>query len=1057
MLALSFPISFERPEWLWLMAAIPVIAVISVRSLAGLDRWRRVLAVVMRSLVIVTLAIALAEIQYVKRNDHVAVMFVLDRSKSIPDDRRQAAQNYVKEVSVKANQDDRVGVIGFDGQTGVDLINSRGGASVYAFGTALEPDRTDIAAALRMAMASFPEGFARRIVLVTDGNENLGNVNEEIEIAAANKIAIDVVPIEYQLRNEILFDRIVVPPHANKDTKIPLRLLLKSRENTKVQLTLFDNDRKIDLKDAVLPLTGGMQPNPFTIPIEVQGGGVHRFQAQVTPLVAGDDTIPENNRATAFTFVVDQGKVLLVSLPQAIEGAVRQDVDQALADALGRERIEVEIARDVKDLDLLKLQEYAAVILANTSAGEFTDDQHKALASYVRDFGGGLIMTGGDESFGAGGWIGKPLEEVSPVSFEIKQKQVMPRGGLAIIMHSCEIPRGNYWGEQVALKSLETISSLDYFGVVCYSYRVNGYNWDVPLAPALDKPGIKRKISNMQIGDMPDFAQTMTMAVDGLMSKKDAAQRHIIIISDGDPTPPSASTIDYMKKNAITCSTVGIGYGVHVMESNLRQIAKDTGGRFYDVKDPNKLPQIFMKEAKVVRKPLIDDAHPFKPRLVFDFAQITQGISDSELPPLNGLVLTEAKPDCIMPMIRRGQDGNDPVLAHWNYEMGKMAVFTSGWWPKWGKDWSNWPKYGKFWAQLIRWAMRQEESADFDVMARIDGNRGHISIEALNKDATYLNFLKFAGRLTSPSMDTKTLAVTQTGPGRYEAAFDVNEHGNYLINMTYRDDKGMHQIRTGVSMPYSPEFREMGTNLSLLNRVVDRTGGRMLIMDPVRDKVFDRKLPPAISRQPVWRWIVTWLLLPLFLLDVAGRRLASNLAMSIYVEVALLVVFCAVLYTAHAPRLGYVGALVLAEVIGWTIRYNYLVPTIQFFTASVTALARVGQRSTASLSQLKDVSGKVREGLDAKVAEKREQRTIELEPKPMASAKARFDVGDKAAAKPAADLSQTLGQAAAKADEPGYAEPKRKPGAKDAGDMTSRLLKAKRRAKEDMDERTKDK
>ncbi|MBP7937693.1 MAG: VWA domain-containing protein [Phycisphaerae bacterium] len=1056
MLALSIPISFERPEWLWLMAAIPVITAISVRSLAGLDRWRRILAVVMRSLVIIALAIALAEIQYVKRNDHVAVMFVLDRSKSIPDDRREAAQNYVKELSAKAHPDDRIGVIGFDGQTGVDLINSRGGAAIFGFGTALEPDRTDIAGALRMAMASFPEGFSRRVVLVTDGNENLGSLNEEIEVAAANKVAVDVIPIEYQLRNEVLFDRIVVPPHANKDTKIPLRLLLKSREDTKVQLTLYDNDRKIELKDTVLPLVGGMQPNPFTIPIEVQGGGVHRFQAQVTPIMASDDTIPENNRATAFTFVVDQGKVLIVSLPQSIEGQVRRDTDDVLVEALGRERIEVEVANDVKDLDLLKLQEYAAVVLANTSAGEFTDDQHKALASYVRDFGGGLIMTGGDESFGAGGWIGKPLEEISPVSFEIKQKQVMPRGGLAIIMHSCEIPRGNYWGEQVALKSLETISSLDYFGVVCYSYRMNGYNWDVPLAPALDKPLIKKKITSMQIGDMPDFAQTMTMAVDGLMSKKDASQRHVIIISDGDPTPPSASTIDYMKKHQITCSTVGIGYGVHVQEANLRQIARDTGGRFYDVKDPTKLPQIFMKEAKVVRKPLIDD-RVFSPRLVFDFAQITQGINDRDLPRLGGLVLTEPKPDCIMPIVRRSQDGNDPVLAHWNYEMGKMAVFTSGWWPKWGTDWSNWAKYGKFWAQLLRWAMRQEESADFDVMARIDGNKGHISIEALNKDATYLNFLRFSGRLTTPSMEAKTLAVTQTGPGRYEATFDVDEHGNYLINLTYRDDKGMHQIRTGVSMPYSPEFREMGTNLSLLNRVVERTGGRMLLMDPLRDKVFDRHLPPAISRQPVWRWIVTWLLLPLFLLDVATRRLASNLAMSIYVEVAVFVVFCAVLYTANAPRFGYVGALVLAEVIGWAIRYNYLVPTIQFFTASVTALARIGQRSTASLSQLKDVSGKVREGLDARVAEKREQRTIELEPTPVASAKTRYDVGDKAAAKPAADLSQTLGKAAAKAGEPGYTEPRRKPGTKDAGDLTSRLLRAKRRAKEDMDGRAKDK
>ena len=179
-----------------------------------------------------------------------------------------------------------------------------------------------------------------------------------------------------------------------------------------------------------------------------------------------------------------------------------------------------------------------------------------------------------------------------------------------------------------------------------------------------------------------------------------------------------------------------------------------------------RLPQIFIKEAKVVRRPLIDDRE-FQPRLAFGFAQTTQGISPNELPALGGLVLTEAKPDCIMPIVRHGKDGDDPVLAHWNFEMGKMVAFTSGWWPKWGADWVAWDKFGKFWAQVLRWAMRQEASGDFDVMTRLDGNKGHVVVEALNKDASYLNFLTITGRLLTPSLDQKKLYLTQTGPGRY--------------------------------------------------------------------------------------------------------------------------------------------------------------------------------------------------------------------------------------------------------------------------------------------------
>ncbi len=1053
MLGWAWPISFDRPEWLWLLVTIPVIAVISVRSLSGLEKSRRIAAVVLRSLVIAAVAAALARIEFVKRNDHVAVMFVLDRSRSIPDPLRESAQNYIRRVAKLADRDDRIGVIGFDGQADVDVINSAGGLDVLGFGMATEPDRTNVAAGLRMAMASFPEGYTRRIVLITDGNENTGNLTQEVEVAVANHVGVDVVPLQYQHDSEVLFDRISVPAHATRDTKIPLRVILKSRKPTKVKLSLVHNDVEIPLADPVLSLTGGMQPNPFTIPVELQGGGVHRFDARLTPLSPADDAVVENNQATAFTFVSDQGRVLILAPAGAAD-------DQQLLDALRREKVEVEMAGvDQVNVDLLELQKYSAVVLANVSADTFNDEQHKALASYVRDFGGGLVMTGGNEGFGAGGWIGRPLEEVSPVSFEIKQKKVIPRGALAIIMHSCEIPRGNYWGEQVAIATVDTISSLDYLGVICYSYKYGGANWDVPLAPAFDKAAIKNKIKQMQIGDMPDFGSTMTLAVNALMAKKDAAQRHMIIISDGDPSPPGSNIIATMNANGITCSTVGIGYGVHVMEQTLRDIAGRTNGRFYGVKNPNRLPQIFIKEAKVVRRPLIDDRE-FQPRLAFSFAQTTQGIAPDELPPLGGLVLTEAKPDCVMPIIRHGKDGDDPVLAHWNYEMGKMVAFTSGWWPKWGADWVAWDKFGKFWAQVLRWAMRQEASADFDVMTRLDGNKGRVVVEALNKDASYLNFLTIAGRLVTPTMDLKKIYLTQTGPGRYEGEFDVTDHGNYLINLQYRapDDRS-GTIRTGLALPYSPEFRELGTNLSTLSRVVDRSGGKMFgAMNPETDDFFRRDLPPVVSRQPVWRWVVTWLLLPLFLLDVAGRRLASIVAMSVYVEIVVLVVACAALYTAHVSLISAIPlSLILAEIVGWSIRYRSIVPTIQFFTSGVSALARVGQRSTASLEQLKDVREKVREGIESKRAAAEETETIPLEP--AADRRRRFDVGDEAAAKPAKDLADALGGAAARTqdleDRPGEG---RKPGQVrpgEAGDLASRLRKAKQRAQDEMDKREK--
>ncbi len=372
MLAWSGPISFDRPEWLWLLVTIPVIAAISVRSLGGLEKSRRIVAVVLRSLVIVALALALARVEYVKRSDRVAVMFVLDHSRSVPDKLREAAQGYVRKVAKRADRDDRIGVVGFDGQANVDVINSAGGLDVLGFGMATEPDRTNVAAGLRMAMASFPEGYTRRIVLMTDGNENTGSMADEIEVAVANHIGVDVVPLQYQHAAEILFDRVVVPAHATKDTRIPLRLIVKSRRQTKAKLSLYHNDVEIPLSDPILNLAGGMQPNPFTIPIELQGdsGGVHRFDARLTPLAPGDDSIVENNQATGFTFVSDQGRVLILTPSDSSD-------DERLYESLQREKVEVDVRSvDQVNVDLLELQKYSAVVLANISADAFTTEQH---------------------------------------------------------------------------------------------------------------------------------------------------------------------------------------------------------------------------------------------------------------------------------------------------------------------------------------------------------------------------------------------------------------------------------------------------------------------------------------------------------------------------------------------------------------------------------------------------------------------------------------------------------------------------------------------------------
>lgn len=1055
----DFSISFENPWLLLWLLLIPALVFLSVRSLTGLERGRRILAIATRAIVTLLIVCCLAGIQYVRSNRDLTVIFAIDRSKSIPDDPDGGLQvrqeNYIRQVAKQMRKDDRLGIIAFDGDAYVEQRPMRGGMHLSTLPPTGMRDRTDISKAIRLAMAVFPRETAKRVVLMTDGNENVGNLLEEVAAASGAGVAIDVLPTFYAHRQEVLFDRMSAPPVAHLEEQIRPRMVLEAKKPTRGRIQFEHNGRLVDLDpdsdEFGVPVTLKAGKNVFWAKVLLTEGGPHRFQARFIPDNDADDAILQNNTATAFTFVHTKAKALLLTDDPT--------EDEILHRELLRNKVDVDMRTlDQVSVDPMSLMKYHTVILSNLPANRFTDEQQKSLATYMKDLGNGLIMTGGPESFGAGGWIGSPVEEVMPVTFEIKHRRVIPRGALVLIMHSCEMARANYWGERVAIKALDTISSRDYIGVLAFVWS-SGVNWEVPLQLATNKSAIAAKIKKVQIGDMPDFATTMNLALQALQGT-DAAQKHIIIISDGDPQPPQTTTLAAMKQAKITCSTVGIGYGAHVMEPTMRMIARQTGGTFYPCRNPRKLPQIFAKEAKVVRRPLISE-EPFKPRLVYGLSEAIAGVKEDEIPLLGGIVLTSPKPLVEMPLARVSVDGKDPLLAHWRYGLGKSAAFTSGYWKHWGTQWTEWEKFGKLWAQIVRWSMRPEQSPNIDVFTRLEGEQGRIVVDALDKDASFLNFLRVRAIAVSPDQEAQPLPFVQTGPGRYEAEFDVKQMGQYIAHLNFvgKDGKDEGRVLAGLSVPYSPEYRQLVTNEALIEQIRETTGGRILEMNPEKDDVFSHDLPPAVSKQAVWEWVVAWLILPLFLLDVAGRRLASSIGISVVVEVLLAVTLLFGMGLAYMTWWGALGVLILCELVGWSIRWRTIRPTIDFLIHPVVVLGRAGERSKAALERLKATRERVRDQMtsDQEAGDVPGRRPVE----PVSGTgeavdrQRRFDVGDARGGQPAGDLEEAVGGASVelrKEQERAAAEKKEQAAeTEDKDSMTSRLLDARKRAREKLD------
>ncbi len=882
---------FEHPGYLALLAVLPLIVVLSFRSLAGLGPVRRWLAISIRCVVITLMIFALAGAQRAKTTNKLATVFLLDRSASMPQVMQQAAFDFIKIATTGLRPDDQVGVLAFDGVSTVEQL-PMGALGIERITDPVTPERTDLAGAARLALALFPSDAAKRVVLLSDGNENAGAVLAEAERFKAAGIPIDIVPIDYERTNEVLIERLKTPQFADLDQEINLQVVLRATQPATGRVLIYHGEELIDL-DADSPeagfpvaLKGG--PERIVIPLPLKTLGAHRFTAKFVPDRVQADAVPANNEGRSFTIVSGPGRVLIVASSRDLESPTPDAL--YIRRALESEKIAVDVqAAGAPQLDQVRLLEYSLVILSNVSAGDFTDAEKQGLAIYVRDLGGGLVMVGGDESFGAGGWMGSPVEEIMPVSFDVKNKKQIPKGALCLVMHACEIPQGNYWGERVAIESVKTLSSRDLVGVVAWQWMgMDQDHWVVKLQEVGDKAAIIARIKQMTMGDMPAFDPPMRTAVNALAAREDAAAKHMIIVSDFDPADPDEDVIKKMKDNGITCSTVAIGYGGHMIdEFKARRIAERTGGKFYKTDDFSKLPQIFIKESRIVRRALINEA-PFSPRLVNAISPVVAGLGGLALPQLGGMVLTTPKPLADVPIIKKSDEGDDPVLAHWQVGLGKTVAFTSGMWTRWGEEWTEWPRFAKVWAQIARWAGRESETPAFDVTTTVQGGRARVQVDAVDKNARAVDFLEIAGTLVDAGNESRPLRLIQTGPGRYEAEYDARNAGNYIVNLAYRSRAGgeslQGSLRTGVSVAYSAEYAELLPNHALLEQVRALSGGRLLttltegqpLDRAAAGKAFDRVgLDRAEARTSIWEDLIR-LMLVLFLLDVAIRRIAIN-------------------------------------------------------------------------------------------------------------------------------------------------------------------------------------
>ncbi|MEA3226261.1 MAG: hypothetical protein U9Q07_09950, partial [Planctomycetota bacterium] len=494
----TYGFHFAQPWWLVACLLLGPIIWLGRRNLAALGPVRRTLAIILRCLVTFILVALLARPMLTRESRRLTVIPVIDRSQSIPAEWQQASLDYLDKALAHKVPADQLAIVDIAEVASISKLPS-GDVAVRRRNTTLNGEQTNLADGIQMAMAIAPPDTAVRILLISEGNETSGDLKEAARIAAANKIPIDVLPLRYEYENEVIFRRLAAPGQARSGQTVSLRFILNSTASTKGKLLLNLNGEPVDLvpdsSEIAVPVELEPGTNVKTISMPLGTRGIHEFEVVYMPDEPGQDQIIQNNRASAVTYVAGPGHVLVVDA----DGSTGLTLTRALqnSDIDARYSTAVDFPHD-----LSKLMDTDAVILVNTSCGYFTYQQQEMLCRFVTDLGGGLIMVGGAESFGAGGWIGSPVADILPVDLDPPQKKQLPKGALVLIMHACEMPQGNFWGQKVAVAAVSTLSRLDLVGVLAYGWQGAG-DWVFPLAQAGDKKAVISAITRMTMGDMP--------------------------------------------------------------------------------------------------------------------------------------------------------------------------------------------------------------------------------------------------------------------------------------------------------------------------------------------------------------------------------------------------------------------------------------------------------------------------------------------------------------------------------------------------------------------------
>ena len=846
-------LEFEQPLLLLLLIPIGVLVFLTWRRMSlpfpGAQRYM-ILASRLALFVLIVSALAGAALSLpISRQ---AVVFVGDISASTSP-QRAFIEQWINNAIQHKRPGDQVGIVAVGRNALVEQSVSTQ-IDFSQFESTPETDYTDLAAGLRLAAAILPQDSERRIVLLSDGRQNMEDALQEAQLLQQEGIRLDVVPLPASNGPEARVDGLNAPGTLHTNERFLLHARLFSTVAQPVTLHLY-LDQTLLLQRSY-HLVAGEQDVTFNL--MAPPAGFHTYRITMDAKL---DTISQNNEAAAFVNVQGPPNVLV------IEG--KPGAGSNIAAALRATQINVTIGTPADvPIALQGLVNFDAVVLADVPAADLGPTRMQVLQSFVRDLGRGLVVSGGENSYSIGGYANTPLEETLPVSMEIPQHKDKPSIAVVLIIESLENESGVNISKEAAKGVVGLLTPRDYIGV---SEASGGLV--IPMQHVTSKTAIDQAIDALTPNDPQSYIVDLVAAEQALLHTN-AQIKHVILLGDGDAPDNYATQVLKMVSEHISVSVVGTNIGSFQDLTMMQQIAVWGKGRFYRADDPNAIPKILLDEThQAARQATINES--FVPAIVVPHP-ILAGLGS--LPQLNGYVATTPKAAAQLVLISHL---DDPVLAVWQYGLGRVVAWTSDALGLWTANWLQWKDAARWWANLVTWTLPAPDS-QLIVNGEVTAGNGHIIVDlptGISPAPGLANQQQVQVKIIAPDLSQQTVTLQPSAPGRWEGNFPTTGVGAYLLRVAWqaRDstNKAVSQLSTtsGLVVPYSPEFNASGTDLRFLNLLAHAGDGSVLGPDDYA-AAFASNLPSVHAALLItfWLFALAALLLPI---DIALRRLSS--------------------------------------------------------------------------------------------------------------------------------------------------------------------------------------